>query len=236
MGPTRTGEPSSSQARKPRRHKDPAAVPGVQKIKAALRQARRLVAKDKLAANVRVETERRIRALEADLAQAEVARAERANATRYHKVKFFERKKVVRRLTQTKKRLESTADDDDASKPRLLQTLADLRVDLNYILHYPKTKKYISLFPPALRADAPQPQPPENPESQDVRKWIKARMDAGELPAEPELHLDVRMDARTPADWGAGSRPKAPKKEARGEEEEEDEDAFFGDDTDEDGE
>ncbi|KAG6858982.1 hypothetical protein C0993_004752, partial [Termitomyces sp. T159_Od127] len=66
-----------------------------------------------------------------------------------------------------------------------------------------------------------------------------ARMDAGELPAEPELHLDARMDVRTPrreADWGEGSRPKAPKKEARDEEEEEDEDAFFGDDTDEDGE
>lgn len=87
------------------------AVPGVQKIKAALRQTRRLLAKvryfhcslwkkvfnpfclyflqDNLAADVRVATERKQRALEIDLAEAERTRKERALAQRYHKVKFF---------------------------------------------------------------------------------------------------------------------------------------------------
>lgn len=44
---------------------------------------------DNLAADVRVETERRLKALEAELAQAELANRERTMATRYHKVKFF---------------------------------------------------------------------------------------------------------------------------------------------------
>ena len=44
---------------------------------------------EKLAANVKVETERRIKALEADLEQAQISRKERTNAMRYHKVKFF---------------------------------------------------------------------------------------------------------------------------------------------------
>lgn len=44
---------------------------------------------DNLAAHVRIETERRLKSLEADLAQAERARKERALAQRYHKVKFF---------------------------------------------------------------------------------------------------------------------------------------------------
>jgi len=44
---------------------------------------------DKLAADLRVETERRLKALEADLHVAEVAKKERTLAMRYHKVKFF---------------------------------------------------------------------------------------------------------------------------------------------------
>jgi hypothetical protein len=44
---------------------------------------------DNIAADVRVSTERRLKALESDLARALVARKERAIAVRYHKIKFF---------------------------------------------------------------------------------------------------------------------------------------------------
>ena len=74
---------------KPRRSTHEDALPGVQKLKAALRQTKRLLARDNLAADVRVETERRSKALEADLARAEHSRKERQYATKYHKVKFF---------------------------------------------------------------------------------------------------------------------------------------------------
>jgi rRNA-processing protein Efg1 len=42
-----------------------------------------------VAPDVRVETERRLKALEADLARSELAKKERTLAIRYHKVKFF---------------------------------------------------------------------------------------------------------------------------------------------------
>ena len=42
-----------------------------------------------LGADVRIETERKLKSLEADLVVAERANKERALATRYHKVKFF---------------------------------------------------------------------------------------------------------------------------------------------------
>jgi hypothetical protein len=42
-----------------------------------------------LGADVRVEAERKLKALEADLVVAERANKERALATRYHKIKFF---------------------------------------------------------------------------------------------------------------------------------------------------
>ena len=42
-----------------------------------------------MAANVRVETERKQKALEIELGQAEQARKERTLSVKYHKVKFF---------------------------------------------------------------------------------------------------------------------------------------------------
>ena len=74
------------------------------KIKSALRSTRRRLAKvrahlsmfhaltlqqDDLGADVRIESERKLKALEADLVVATRAKTERAMATRYHRVKFF---------------------------------------------------------------------------------------------------------------------------------------------------
>jgi hypothetical protein len=65
------------------------AQPGVQKLKSALRQTRRLLAKEGLAADARVVAERKLKAQEADLAKALLSRTERTMAVRYHKVRFF---------------------------------------------------------------------------------------------------------------------------------------------------
>ncbi|KAH9922081.1 uncharacterized protein B0H18DRAFT_1121102 [Fomitopsis serialis] len=215
-----------------RKHKDsedsPAGLPGVQKIKSALRQTRRLLAKDKLAADVRTKTERRLKALEADLVQAEQARKERAIAQRYHAVKFFERQKVTRRIQQVKRQLAKDENSEGEKlrkkeRKQLQKRLEELRVDLNYIIYYPKLKKYISLFPPELRASPhahPDPYPhlysrsdapgedakAENEtdaQREEVRAWVRERMAAGEMSAEPEVelrererHKDRQMTAR----------------------------------------
>ncbi|KAH7910039.1 hypothetical protein BJ138DRAFT_1180586 [Hygrophoropsis aurantiaca] len=211
MGPLRTkesagtssGASASSQHTKQKKHRpypkhphqtEEDAVLGVQKLKASLRQTRRLLAKESLAANVRVETERRQKALEEDLARAEEAKRERTFATRYHKVKFFERQKVGRKIKQAKRDLPNT---EGKEKKKLEWRLTELRIDLNYILHFPKSKKYISLFPPEVRnADGnPTPSPSENkPDDNDderakIRGWIREQMINGDLSAEPEIEL-----------------------------------------------
>lgn len=103
-----------------------------------------------LGADVRIEAERKLKALEADLVVAERANKERALATRYHKVKFFgtyctsylfwrilkrgsDRQKLLRKIRQTKKQLH---DEKTSSKVRkaLKAELSDLRVDLNYVM------------------------------------------------------------------------------------------------------
>ncbi|PIL33703.1 hypothetical protein GSI_04328 [Ganoderma sinense ZZ0214-1] len=189
---------------------NPNSVPGVQNIKAALRQTRRLLAKDRLAADVRVATERRLKALEGDLARAEAARVERTLATRYHKVKFFERQKILRKLAQAKRQLaEGQGEDGEAlgkkERRKLEKMVAGLRVDLNYVLHYPKTKKYISLFPPEARKGRvgegegdDDEEMDENEEKgkaetdrqrEEVRTWVREQMEAGALSAEPEIEV-----------------------------------------------
>ncbi|KAJ7033443.1 hypothetical protein C8F04DRAFT_1002906 [Mycena alexandri] len=240
MGPVRTKKariesndapvagPSKAKAKRPKTAQESSnGTPGVQKLKASLRQTRRLLAKDTLAADVRVETERRLKALEADLEVAELGKKERTLAVRYHKVKFFERQKVVRKLNQTKKKISAS------ETPELQSALQELRVDLNYILHYPKTKKYISLFPPELRKGETQ-EPSLDAGREEVRAWVRSQMDGGEISAEPELHLDSRGGGGG-ADWGGDEKKKKKKtkkgdEETRPEEDDQPEDAFFGDD------
>lgn len=66
--------------------------------------------------------------------------------------------------------------------------------------HYPKTKKYISLFPPEVRSGKEVSDPSEaektNAEREEVRSWIREQMEKGDLEMEPELHLDSQGAAR----------------------------------------
>ncbi|KAJ3495434.1 hypothetical protein NLJ89_g10623 [Agrocybe chaxingu] len=200
---------------------EPNAVPGVQKIKAALRQTRRLLAKDKLAADVRVEAERKLIALEGELQLAELAKKERAYAVRYHKIKFFERRKITRKIKQTLKRLDD--EESQSAKKKITAELHELRVDLNYIL------------PPV--ADAAK----TNAEREEVKRWVREQMAKGNLPAEPEVETkstsSLRGEKARARQWTTGKEKKgaAGKKGEQAEEEVGvEEDDFFGDDDDED--
>lgn len=73
--------------------------------------------------------------------------------------------------------------------------------------HYPKTKKYISLFPPELRKGEAE-EPSADAGRDEVRTWIRSQMDNGELSVEPELHLDSRGGGGT-ADWGGEKKMRS---------------------------
>ncbi|GAA6064434.1 hypothetical protein JCM10212_006096 [Sporobolomyces blumeae] len=120
----------------------PGGIPSgsVSKIKAQLRQTKRLLAKDDLNPDVRITSERRLAALEDELVKAEKGLLEKKMVTKYRGVKFFERQKVLRRIKQAKKAAEG---GDESAKSQLY----DARMDLHYILRYPKTEKYLALYP-----------------------------------------------------------------------------------------
>ncbi|KAF9777924.1 hypothetical protein BJ322DRAFT_1015238 [Thelephora terrestris] len=179
MGPSRTDASSSKRPSKHKKNGNAASLAsektaGVSKLKAQLRQTRRLLAKDNIGADVRVETERRLRSLQKDLENAEIANKERALAVRYHKVKFFERQKLLRRINQVKKQ---TPIDGNR--------LFALRVDLNYVVHYPKLRKYVALFP-AMDGEPTEGETEADAAREEVRKLIRDRMEKGEISRTPE--------------------------------------------------
>ncbi|GAA5897544.1 hypothetical protein JCM8208_003300 [Rhodotorula glutinis] len=175
----------------------------VSKLKAQLRQTKRLLAREDLNPDVRTTSERRLALLEAELVKAEQSNVEKKMAQRYRGVKFFERQKLLRKIKQAKKAL---ADAPDSIEAR--STLLDARVDLYYVLRYPKTDKYVALFPDGVYAPfvapsslAPDATPAET-KRQTLRAALRKRLDQGDLPAEVELgELGIEGEE----DVGAGS-------------------------------
>lgn len=96
-------------------------------------------------------TQRRLTALEADLALAEKRAVEKKNGEKYHAVKFFERQKLVRLIKRAQRGLsELPAEEGEGEKEkkkaakkaakertRLEKELFDARCMLNYIIHFP---------------------------------------------------------------------------------------------------
>jgi hypothetical protein len=66
------------------------------------------------------------------------------NMSKYKKVRFFERRKIVRKLKQTAKKLNDPSTDCDRVAIEI--DFDTLRKELNYIVHFPFDQKYVSLY------------------------------------------------------------------------------------------
>jgi len=219
------------------------------KLKASIRQTQRLLYKDTLTPDVRQTTERRLVLLKEELEKTSKVKKKKTMEDRYKAVKFVERKKLLRKISQLKKRDgESTTKDDDQIEQKL-------RVDLNYVLHYPLTIKYVSLFPtntyvphPSLLSEAPQPSESElcalvkkSPDRvrQSIRSIIYSKMMAGKLSQVPELDLAAGTKTSTQIKgnksetiWGDGDREsdqelRSIEEESAGQQTGEEDDDFF---------
>jgi len=168
------------------------------RLKSALRQTRRFLAKEDIPPRLRIENERRLEALNQQLNELERNTHERRNAVRYHMVKFVERKKILRKINQVKTQLvDVTTSDRKSLEKQLLQ----LRCDLHYILNFPNDRKYVSLLvdgeyvPHKVKSVTQEASTSANTadtERSNIRKIMKKAMKIGELTAEPELELDSR--------------------------------------------
>jgi hypothetical protein len=109
----------------------------------------------------------------------------------------------------------------------------------------------MSLFPPEIRQGEGEGKPTSKPSDEemaktskgreDVRSWIRGRMERGELSTEPELHLDARGGSSKKSsrgeEWGVKPVKGVPAGAlASGGTEGMEDDAFFGDDDDDESE
>ena len=104
----------------------------------------RLLKKATLPDDIRRAKESELAALRTEGQKAKRVQREKAFSKMYHKVKFFERQKVERRIGQLQKQLAAAA---PAAKAALEAQLVEAEHDLLYVRHFPRNKKYLSLFP-----------------------------------------------------------------------------------------
>jgi len=167
------------------------------------------------------------------------AKTERAMATRYHKIKFFDRQKLLRKIAQIKRRLEGEGISSNVRKS-LNAELFDLRVDLNYVMNYPKLEKYISLYPPEVRSGEGAATPIHLEASSDVtdekreriREWVRGKMHVGEMSGEPEsLEHKTSVQKNWAGQWkGSIVKDKRPRGAAMEMQEGHAQDDFFEED------
>ncbi|ORY87670.1 rRNA-processing protein EFG1, partial [Protomyces lactucae-debilis] len=118
-----------------------------------IRDVQRLLAKEDLPADVRIEQERKLASLQHEKQVTARQQQEDKMQQKYKMVKFFEERKAVRRLKQAKKKLKAalnntqlSPDEQEAERVRWSEEVRKVTVDLSYIENYPATEKYISLY------------------------------------------------------------------------------------------
>lgn len=121
---------------------------GAAKAKKKIRDIERLLKRDNLPANVRAENQRALKALKIDLEGTQEQLKVKKIAKKYHMVRFFERKKALRKLKQAKKAHDEVAEKEvkkDIKKAR--KVVRHCEIDFAYTVLFPKNEKYISLYP-----------------------------------------------------------------------------------------
>ncbi|KAH7302203.1 hypothetical protein KP509_23G060600 [Ceratopteris richardii] len=117
-------------------------------IKNQMRSIERLLRKD-LPSEVQDAQKKLLEALKKQEEEHKRSELERKMSIRYRRVKFFERRKIERRIKRVEKLLVAMDASDPAGKDQtshLSEQLAQLKEDLEYVRFFPRSEKYVSLF------------------------------------------------------------------------------------------
>ncbi|KAJ1920743.1 18S rRNA maturation protein [Mycoemilia scoparia] len=186
---------SSTRPSKKKTREAPPPPKSLSETKKRLRSTLRLLNKPNLPSNQKVELERQVKALEILKTQFESGNDERTNAKKYHKVKFFDRQKVLRKIKKLEKSFKESENDDSKENE-----LHKLFVKLNYTLFYPNTDKYIALYPTVEITDAERKEAIME-KQKEILESIEDAMNKGTLPKDSrqkstEERGTLRKDAK----------------------------------------
>lgn len=124
---------------------------GTSKLKKKIRDIERFIAKkrDSLPADVLLENERALETLKVELKNAENVQRVKKLSKKYHMIRFFEKKKAMRRYKKTKKEYDELVSSDAEKKEikKLRKKLTHAETDLLYVVNFPRDVKYVALFP-----------------------------------------------------------------------------------------
>lgn len=145
-----------------------------------IRSIERLLKKE-LPAEVKEAQQKRLEELKLQSDSHARAELERKMALRYRRVKFFERRKIERRIRRLEKQqralLENLSEDHTTQLETVAHQLHQLKEDLEYIRFFPKTEKYISLY-----------MGKDDPEVKSKRDQLRERIKANLLAAAAAGH------------------------------------------------
>ncbi|KAJ3161241.1 18S rRNA maturation protein, partial [Irineochytrium annulatum] len=113
-------------------------VEGQAAKKKRLRDSERMLKRENLPADIRIDLQRRVKALKLEI-------EERGKEEREHKL--WERYKYVRHVEKTKLTRRIAALSRLSPSPTVSSQLQLLNLHLAYVTHFPRDVKYISLFP-----------------------------------------------------------------------------------------
>ncbi|QHS73568.1 Efg1p SPAR_G04780 [Saccharomyces paradoxus] len=152
---------------------------GTNKIKRRIRDLERLLKKKKdiLPSTVIIEKERNLQALRLELQNNELKSKIKANAKKYHMVRFFEKKKALRKYNRLLKKIKESGADDKELQEKLRAT----KIELCYVINFPKTEKYIALYPNDTPSTDPKGVELTNLRREQFLKLVAERMDANAL-------------------------------------------------------
>ncbi|CAL0321107.1 unnamed protein product [Lupinus luteus] len=123
--------------------KKPKSKPSVS-LKNQIRSAERMLQRKNLPPEVREAQEQKLEGLKKQQEIHTRLAAERKIFLRDKKIKFFERRKIERRIRRLEKQHRTSS--VPAQTTEVADQLASLKKDLQYVMYYPKTEKYLPLF------------------------------------------------------------------------------------------
>ena len=176
-------------------------------VKNQIRSIERLLKRDGVPAKLREEKERELEKLRDQGKENKRVEREKKLSTRYHKVKFFERVKLTRKIERLERERSERggALSEDAERE-----LASAKEDLEYVMNFPRGEKYVSVL--VNDGDTEH----SKKERERLRKLVKANLAArASLADENEGGAEMAANADTGVD--------------------EDEDDFFLNDSDDEG-
>ena len=120
-------------------------------LEVRISECKRRLAQDALPADVRRTQERVLQSLTRQQEQLAKEKRVKKLASKYKAVRFFENRKVTRKLKSAITRELSAS--SEGSSAELQTEVTDLKKKLNYIVHFPLDQKYLSLFPSSETTD-----------------------------------------------------------------------------------